>query len=106
MRLTAQGTGGGTLERNTLLEEPKNLPTNMKSLPSKTMKSSPCMRMTSLLNDLGTSDDRSDDNMDEEDGVSNIEQFSTSEDSNVSPSQRKRGARPEAHVKKKSRSEE
>ena len=45
MRLTAQGTGGGALERNALLEEPKNLPTNMKSLPSKTMK-----RMTSLLN--------------------------------------------------------
>ena len=44
--------------------------------------------------------------MDEEDGVSNIEQFSTSEDSNVSPSQRKRGARPEAHVKKKSRTED
>lgn len=52
--------------------------------------------------DSGTSDNRSD----EEDGVSNIEQFSTSEDSNVSPSQRRRGARPEAHVKKKSRTEE
>ena len=56
--------------------------------------------------DSGTSDNRSDDNTDEEDGVSNIEQFSTSEDSNVSPSQRKRGTRPEAHVKKKSRTEE
>ena len=56
--------------------------------------------------DSGTSDDRSDDNTDEEDGVSNIEQFSTSENSNVSPSQRKRGTRPEAHVKKKSRTEE
>ena len=53
-----------------------------------------------------SSDDRSDDNMDEEDGVSDIEQFSTSEDSNVSPSQRKRGARPEAHIKKKSKTEE
>ena len=50
MRLTAQGTGGSALERNALLEEPKNLPTNMKSLPSKTMKSSPRMRMTRLLN--------------------------------------------------------
>jgi len=57
--------------------------------------------------DSGTSsDERTDDNMDEEDGVSDIEQFSTSEDSNASPSHRKRGARPEAHVKKKSRTEE
>ena len=51
-------------------------------------------------------DDRSDDDMYEEEGVSDIEQFSTSADSNVSPSQRKRGARPEPNVKKKSRTEE
>ena len=58
-------------------------------------------------NDSGaSSDDNSDDNMEREEGVSDIEQFSTSEDSNVSPSQRKRGAMPEAHVKKKSRTED
>ena len=47
-----------------------------------------------------------DDNMEREEGVSDIEQFSTSEDSDVSPSQCKRGAMPEAHVKKKSRTED
>ena len=52
-----------------------------------------------------SSDDRSDD-MYEEEGVSDIEQFSTSEDSNISPPQRKRGARPEANVEKKSRTED
>lgn len=41
-----------------------------------------------------------------EEGVSDIEQFSSSEESNASPSQPKRGARPEVHVKMKSRTEE
>ena len=39
---------------------------------------------------------------DGEEGVSDIEQFSSSEESNASPSQRKWGARPEEQVKKKS----
>ena len=37
---------------------------------------------------------------DGEEGVSDIEQFSSSEESNALPSQRKLGARPEEHVKK------
>ena len=58
-------------------------------------------------NDSGaSSDNNSDDNMEREEGVSDNEQFSTSEDSDISPSQRKRGAMPEAHVKKKSRTED
>lgn len=56
------------------------------------------------INSEGSSgDEGTDDNMhDGEEGVSDIAQFSSSEESNASPSQRKRGARPEEHVKKKS----
>ena len=39
---------------------------------------------------------------DGEEGVSDIAQFSSSGESNASPSQRKQGARPEEHIKKKS----
>ena len=57
----------------------------------------------SIDSEGSSGDEGTDDNMhDGEEGVSDIEQFSSSEESNASPSQRKWGARPEEHVKKKS----